>query len=65
MLNKIIEVKKNYHKYAEMIQKNSISKTEGLRFDNNEDTTTISNSRPNKSILPKLKSSSVVSTDHY
>lgn len=65
MLNKIIEVKKNYHKYAEMIQKNSISKTEGLRFDNNEDTTTISNSSPNKSILPKLKSSSVVSTDHY
>lgn len=65
MLNKMIEVKKNYHKYAEMIQKNSISKTEGLRLDNIEDITTISNSSPNKSILPKLKPISVVSTDHH
>lgn len=65
MLDKMIEVKKNYHKYAEMIQKNSISKTEGLKLDNIEDITTISNSSPNKSILPKLKPISVVSTDHY
>ena len=65
MLNKMIEVKKNYHKYAEIIQKSNISRTEALRFDNYEDTATILNSSPNRNILPKLKSNSVVSADHY
>lgn len=68
MLNKMIEVKKNYHKYAEIIQKNNISKTEGLRFDLNGDGVnhaTLSNSNLNKNMLPKIKSHSVASSEHY